>query len=256
MKSERVEATSPRSATTCSLAMRRVAGVAASSGLPSSSRAMSCCCRPLMPPAALASLVASWMPRSLEVPKVASLPVIDPTSPILVAPFPAPVGPPPCSFLQATAASNRQNTNFAGMRPMGGSVPKEKAALLTTPLRGDQPACRRNSPIVGSTRARAYPRRRRQPRAAHAAFLGIRGGGVPGVDRRSRPHRPGHRAQGAARPRHRRRSLARPDGLRRGGGAEEGGHPLHLHVGGAQGREGERQRDGQVRRPGLFRKAL
>ena len=36
MKSDRVEATSPSSATTCSLEIRRVAAVAASSGLPSS----------------------------------------------------------------------------------------------------------------------------------------------------------------------------------------------------------------------------
>src|SRR4051812_19120497 len=134
MNSDRVEATSPSSATTRSLEINRVAAVAASSGLPSSSSAITWICRPLIPPAPFTSLTASWMPRSLEVPKVASVPVIDPTSPTLIIPVSAaPTFPPPCSsFLQPMATASTQTRNFAEMRRMGGLRPEgKKRACLT-----------------------------------------------------------------------------------------------------------------------------
>jgi hypothetical protein len=57
--------------------------------------------RSLMPLAELVSVTASWMPRSVEVPKVASVPVIEPTSPTTMGPFASLAAMPlPCSFLQ------------------------------------------------------------------------------------------------------------------------------------------------------------
>src|SRR5437867_3410493 len=50
---------------------------------------MSLIFRPLMPPAALRSLTASFTPPSVEMPNVASLPVIDPYSPTTISPLSA-----------------------------------------------------------------------------------------------------------------------------------------------------------------------
>src|SRR5256885_13590734 len=93
-----------------------------------------------------------------------------------------PTIPEPCSFLQPMEAASTHKRSFAGTRRMVGSV-QGKAALLSTPVEGDQPACRQGSRIVGSTRARpTHSRRRRQPRAAHLAVFVVRGGGLPGPD--------------------------------------------------------------------------
>src|SRR6267142_812140 len=80
------------------------------------------------------------MPLWLDVPKVASVPVIEPTSPILITAVSAePTFPPPCcSLLQPMATASTQTRNFADMRRMVGSEEWEKASLLNIPLRGDQ----------------------------------------------------------------------------------------------------------------------
>src|SRR5258705_6423546 len=80
------------------------------------------------------------MPLWLDVPKVASVPVIEPTSPILITAVSAePTFPPPCcSLLQPMATASTQTRNFADMRRMVGSEEREKASLLNIPLRGDQ----------------------------------------------------------------------------------------------------------------------
>src|SRR3954452_6304966 len=174
--------------------------------------------RALIPPAVFTSLVASWMPRSLEVPKVASVPVIDPTSPMTMGPFaPAPAAPLRCSFLQPNVAATTHTRSFAEMRRMGGSVRGGKGALLNIVDSRDQPPCRHAPPIVGSERVwPAHPRRRRQPGTPHAFVVRFRGSRLRRPDGGQGAHRPGSGAQGSAGPRAGGRAAARSDGLRRG----------------------------------------